>query len=106
MKQRTVKAVAVSAVLFLIAVVGACRSKQVEKPAVPVKVGAVELNSAGSGARYSATIIPRTEVELAFKVGGYVDALQQVRGVEGRMRDVQEGDVISAGAVLARVRQS
>jgi len=106
MKPRTFKAVAVSAVLFLIAVVGACRSKQVEKPAVPVKVAAVELNSAGSGARYSATIIPRTEVELAFKVGGYVDALRKVRGVDGKMRDIQEGDPISVGTVLARVRQS
>jgi multidrug efflux system membrane fusion protein len=45
-------------------------------------------------------------VELAFKVGGYVDALEQVRGVDGRMRDLQEGDRISTGAVLARVRQS
>src|SRR6185503_13145167 len=44
--------------------------------------------------------------ELAFKVGGYVVALQQVRGVDGKMRDLQEGDRISIGAVLARVRQS
>jgi multidrug efflux system membrane fusion protein len=86
---------------------GACQSKQAEKPAVPVKVAAVELNTAGGGEqRYSATIIPRTEVELAFKVGGYVDAIQQVRGVDGRVRDLQEGDRITAGAVLARVRQS
>jgi RND family efflux transporter MFP subunit len=106
MKQRTLKTVAVSAILSLIAVLGGCRSKAGEKPPVPVKVAAVELNSAGSGERYSATIIPRTEVELAFKVGGYVDALQKVRGVDGKMRDVQEGDRITAGAVLARVRQS
>jgi len=84
----------------------ACQSKKVEKLAVPVKVAAVELNSAGNGSRYSATIIPRTEVDLSFKVAGYVDALQQVRGIDGRMRDVQEGDRISAGAVLARVRPS
>jgi multidrug efflux system membrane fusion protein len=43
---------------------------------------------------------------LAFKVGGYVDALRKVRGVDGKMRDIQEGDRISTGAVLARVRQS
>src|SRR4029450_6669972 len=68
-------------------------------------VAAVEVNaSTGSGERYSATIIPRTEVELAFKVGGYVVALQQVRGVDGKMRDLQEGDRLSIGAVLARVR--
>ena len=43
---------------------------------------------------------------MAFKVGGYVDALRKVRGVDGKMRDIQEGDLISVGAVLARVRQS
>jgi multidrug efflux system membrane fusion protein len=83
-----------------------CSAKAVEKSAVPVKVATVEMNSAGSGSRYSATIIPRTEVELSFKVGGYVDALQRVRGVDGKMRDIQEGDRITAGAVLARVRQN
>ena len=31
---------------------------------------------------------------------------EQVRGVDGKMRDIQEGDRITAGAVLARVRQS
>jgi RND family efflux transporter MFP subunit len=111
MKQRTLKAVAVSAVLLVAAVASVAmlkpRQKQLEKSAVPVKVAAVELNTAGGGEqRYSATIIPRIEVELAFKVGGYVDAIQQVRGVDGRARDLQEGDRITAGAVLARVRQS
>jgi multidrug efflux system membrane fusion protein len=106
MKQRTFKAIAVSAAFSLLAVLGACRSKQVEKPPVPVKVAAVELNSTSGGERYSATIIPHTEVELAFKVGGYIDAIQQVRGADGKMRDLQEGDRIAAGAVLARVRQS
>jgi RND family efflux transporter MFP subunit len=64
------------------------------------------LNAASTEARYSATIIPRTQVELAFKVGGYVDALRKVRGVDGKMRDIQEGDLINTGTVLARVRQS
>ncbi len=110
MKQKLLKAAAVSTVLLLVVVVSVAmlrpRSKQAEKPPVPVKVAAVELNTAGGGERYSATIIPRTEVELAFKVGGYVDALQQVGGVDGRTRDLQEGDRITVGAVLARVRQS
>lgn len=106
MKSKTLAAVIVNGSIVLMPLLNGCQSKKVDKPAVPVKVAAVEMNSAGNGSRYSATIIPRTEVELAFKVAGYVDALQQVRGVEGRMRDVQEGDRISAGAVLARVRQS
>jgi len=106
MKSRTLTAVVLNGSIVLMPLLTACQSKKVEKLVVPVKVAAVELNSAGNGSRYSATIIPRTEVDLSFKVAGYVDALQQVRGVDGRMRDVQEGDRISAGAVLARVRQS
>ncbi|MBV8856488.1 MAG: efflux RND transporter periplasmic adaptor subunit [Acidobacteria bacterium] len=107
MRQRAFKAFALGGSLLLTALLGAaCQSAQAEKVPVPVKVAAVEMNSARSEARYSATIIPRTQVELAFKVGGYVDALQRVRGVDGRTRDLQEGDRISAGAVLARVRQS
>ena len=48
------------------------------------------MNSADSGSRYSATIIPRTQVELAFKVGGYVEALQQVVHLLGLLRQQQE----------------
>src|SRR5258705_8362115 len=106
MKERTFKMWAVGGTLFLLVLLVACQSKQAEKPSMPVKVAEVELYTADSGARYSATIIPRTQVELAFKVDGYVDALQKVRGVDGQMRDVQEGDRIVAGAMLARVRQS
>ena len=106
MKLRTLKATAVGAVILSIALLGACKSKQTQKTAAPVRVAAVELNTASSEGRYSATIIPRTQVELAFKVGGYVDALRKVRGVDGKMRDIQEGDHISVGSVLARVRQS
>ena len=107
MNERTFKIWAVGGTLSLLCLLlVACQSrpKQLEKPAIPVKVAQVELYTADSGARYSATIIPRTQVELAFKVDGYVDALQKVRGVDGQMRDLQEGDRIVAGAVLARVR--
>jgi RND family efflux transporter MFP subunit len=110
MNKKRLKVVVVSTVLLLLAAVSIVvlkpQAKQAEKPPVPVKVAAVELIAAGSEARYSATIIPRTQVELAFKVGGYVVALQLARGVDGKMRDLQEGDRISTGAVLARVRQS
>lgn len=106
MKWRAINAVAVTSSLFLTTIVAGCGHKEPETRVVPVKVAAVELNAASTEARYSATIIPRTQVELAFKVGGYVDALRKVRGVDGKMRDIQEGDRISTGSVLARVRQS
>src|SRR5678815_1086109 len=103
---RAIKTVAVTISLCLLTIVGGCGHKKVEKLVVPVRVAAVELNAASTGAKYSATIIPRTQVELAFKVGGYVDALRKVRGADGKMRDIQEGDRLSMGTVLARVRQS
>jgi len=106
MKLKSINAVAVTSSLFLTTIVAGCGHKQVAKSVVPVRVAAVELNAASTEARYSATIIPRTQVELAFKVGGYVDALRKVRGVDGKMRDIQEGDRIGTGTVLARVRQS
>ena len=106
MKKKKFKAWVGGGTLFALSLLVACQSKQLQKPPVPVKVAKVELHTADSGARYSATIIPRTQVELAFKVDGYVEALQKVSGVDGQMRDLQEGDPIVAGAVLARVRQS
>ena len=106
MKWRAINAIAVTGSLFLTTIVGGCGHKEAEKRVVPVRVAAVELNAASTRARYSATIIPHTQVELAFKVGGYVDALRKARGVDGKMRDIQEGDRISIGTVLARVRQS
>ena len=106
MKSRAINAVAVTSSLFLITILGGCGHKEAENRVVPVRVAAVEMNAASTEARYSATIIPRTQVELAFKVGGYVDALRKVRGVDGKMRDIQEGDRISVGTVLAQVRQS
>jgi multidrug efflux system membrane fusion protein len=56
--------------------------------------------------RYSASIVPYEQVSLAFKVGGYISEVRQVRGADGRMRNLQEGDRVKRGAVLARVRQS
>src|SRR5262245_5001729 len=91
--------------IFLI--VGAafgCKVRSHDKALTPVKIRAVETFAASGGARYSASIRPRTQVELAFKVGGYVDALHKVRGVDNHPRDVQEGDTIASGTVLARVR--
>jgi RND family efflux transporter MFP subunit len=83
-----------------------CGARKVtaEQAPVSVKVRAVETVTAGNGVRYSASIEPQTQVELAFNVGGYVAGLLQVRGADGRMRAVQAGDVVRQGTVLARVR--
>ncbi|HEV3469671.1 MAG TPA: efflux RND transporter periplasmic adaptor subunit [Pyrinomonadaceae bacterium] len=85
----------------------ACHKAEMkDKPPRPVRVRAAEKHSTGSEVRYSASIRPNTQVEVAFKVGGYVEALAQVRDAAGGRRYLQAGDVVSKGAVLARVRQS
>src|SRR5262249_20223158 len=70
-------------------------------PPTPVKVHAVEALAANKGLRYSATIRPSTQMDLAFKNGGFVDSIQTVSG-----RLIEQGDGVSKGTVLARLRQS
>ena len=42
----------------------------------------------------------------SFKEPGYIAALYRVKGADGRLRDLQVGDEIPAGAVLAHLRSS
>ncbi|MFB3922969.1 MAG: efflux RND transporter periplasmic adaptor subunit [Terriglobia bacterium] len=76
-----------------------------QKPLTPVSVRTVEAYSGASGVRYSGNVEPHIEVTVAFKVGGYVEEIFQVRGVDRLVRNVQEGDAVSRGTVLARVRE-
>jgi multidrug efflux system membrane fusion protein len=55
--------------------------------------------------RYSGAIEADQSVDLAFRVSGIVDAVAQVRGADGRLRDIQDGDFVRKGQVLARLRQ-
>jgi len=85
----------------------ACREHAAyEKPLTMVAVAPVARHAAATGVRYSATVEPAVRLDLAFKTGGYVRTLLQVRGQDGRVRDVQEGDRVAAGAVLATLRES
>jgi RND family efflux transporter MFP subunit len=77
-----------------------------EKVATAVKVRQLEKGSSAQTARYSATVNAASRVELAFRMGGYVDAIAQVKGVDGALRDLQDGDKVHPGMELARVRQS
>jgi len=61
--------------------------------------------AANSGAlRFSAVVEPDAQAPLSFRIPGYVIALKQVRGQDGKMRDIAEGDPVSKGAVLVRIR--
>lgn len=75
-------------------------------PGIPVRIQQVSAAAGANGIRYSANVIPRAQVDVAFKVNGYVDAIRQVRGADGRQRDLQQGDVVASGSILARVRDT
>ncbi len=94
---------AVMAIMF----VSGC-GKHEEHVAQPLPVTVLTVQNAASegGLRYSANIKPDVQVDLAFKVGGYIDEIFQVTGADGRKRNVQEGDLIKKGTVLARVRET
>jgi RND family efflux transporter MFP subunit len=75
-------------------------------PLTPVAVSAIGTHTAGNRTPYSAGIVPYSQVDLAFKSGGYVESILQMRGADGRLRNIQEGDWVARGTVLARVRES
>jgi hypothetical protein len=81
-------------------------ARSAEKTPTPVRVQAVHSQVTSSGQRYSANFNPYTQVDLAFKVAGYITEVLQVKGADGRMRDVQGGDWATKATILAQVRQS
>jgi RND family efflux transporter MFP subunit len=84
----------------------ACASApQPERLPTPVRTEQVKPASIAGGVRYSAQIVPVDQVAVSFKTSGYVLDLLQVRDAAGRQRDLEEGDPVGAGAVLARVEE-
>ena len=73
----------------------------------PQAVQTQRINNAAAsaaGLRFSAVVTADAQVPLSFRIPGYVIALKQVRGQNGRLRDLAEGDRVEGGAVLARIR--
>jgi RND family efflux transporter MFP subunit len=83
-------------------------NKPLNQPPQGVQAQAIEkqVGFSSDGLRFSAVVMPDSEVPLSFRIPGYVVSLRQVRGQDGRMRDVAEGDRVSHGAVLVRIRSS
>jgi len=108
MKGTTPRAGSRAIAIFLLAIVGfACGCKRepvAEQVLTPVQVTPVGAYSGSAGVAYSANIIPYSQVVLSFKSGGYVESILQVKGADGRLRNVQTGDWVEHGAVLAQVR--
>ena len=100
--------VALFVAFVFVGIAGGCQSakKPVEAPLVPVTVAAVQEYSGNEGVNYSASIVPYQQVPVSFKSAGYVTSILQRKGVDGRVRNLQQGDWVKKGTVLATVRQS
>jgi RND family efflux transporter MFP subunit len=92
--------------LLAILLCGCGKAEEPAPPPIPVGVRAADAYQGGGEVRYSANIQPYARVDLAFKSGGYLTNILQVKGVDGKMRHVHEGDYVKRGSVLAQVRQS
>jgi RND family efflux transporter MFP subunit len=86
--------------------VGCHSSRPIAQAPQAVQVQRIDSQTglADGALRFSAVVTPDAQVPLSFRIPGYVTSLKQVRGQDGRMRDIAEGDRISRGAVLVQIR--
>ena len=81
------------------------KKQPVETPPTPVTIALVEQYAGNEGVNYSANIVPYVQISLSFKSAGYVTSILQRTGVDGRTRNIQQGDWVEKDTVLATVRQ-
>jgi RND family efflux transporter MFP subunit len=85
----------------------ACRSNATAaQPLTPVRITEVQSIDAGTSNTYSANIQPYQQVDLAFKSNGYLASIRQVKDANGRMRNIDQGDWVAKGTVLATVDEA
>jgi multidrug efflux system membrane fusion protein len=90
-----------------VAITTACRSNATAaQPLTPVRLTAVQSINAGASNTYSANIQPYQQVDLAFKSNGYLTSIRQVKDVTGHARNLDQGDWVAKGTVLATVDQA
>jgi RND family efflux transporter MFP subunit len=94
--------------VLAIAFIGCGSASQQSEPArpTPVAVAEVQEYSGGEGLNYSASIVPYTQLPIAFKSGGYVTNILQRSGPDGKPRNLQQGDYVKKDTVLTTVRQA
>jgi multidrug efflux pump subunit AcrA (membrane-fusion protein) len=89
-----------------IGAIGCSRGEAAADPAAAkaIRMGMVSLAREDEAAKYSAILTPNAQVELAFRVSGYVVQLHRTKGADGHLRPPEPGTPVAAGTVLARVR--
>lgn len=92
--------------LALAAATGCGHDERRPKVLTAVRARPVEQATPTTARRYSATVRPTTQVDVAFKVGGYVAELLTIPGADGRLRAFQDGDRVAKGQTLVTLRQA
>jgi len=83
------------------------RTAPVERPTVQaLTIGSETVEVLDAPLRFSGVIEPYRRVDLAFRVGGYVENVRQQRGSDGRFRALEPGDFVRRGTVLAALRRT
>ena len=93
-----------AALLCCIAALGGCSGGPPPPSIQTVSTATVRRITEEGGERYSASINPNAQVQLAFKSGGVVEYVRKITGPDGRERLIDAGDPIKDGEELARVR--
>ena len=99
---------ALLAVFGVTTLVSGCSTPQAAEPkaARPVRTHTVAEAAGQPAIRYSASIEAFEQVPLAFKANGYITDVMRRKGADGRARAAQPGDLVTRGAVLARVHEA
>ena len=96
----------VAILLVHVSMTSGCRQVSSEqKPLTAVRVSEVQTVDTGTGNVYSANIQPYQQVDLAFKSNGYLVSVKQVKDANGKVRNIDQGDWVTKGTVLAVVQQ-
>jgi RND family efflux transporter MFP subunit len=82
-----------------------CAKASSDTPIVPVRSAEVTNIDTGSSNIYSANIQPYQQVDLAFQSNGYIVNIKQVRDANGHIRNIDQGDAVTQGTVLAVVQK-
>jgi multidrug efflux system membrane fusion protein len=90
--------------MVALACAGCAHEEPYEKPRTPVRVETLGPAAGSASLRYSAAILPTQTVPVAFKVPGYIEEITGVRDGAGGTRILQEGDRVTRGQTLARLR--
>lgn len=103
---RTLWTAASLAIIAAVATLEAgCAKASSDAPIVPVRSAQVTSIDTGSTNIYSANIQPYQQVDLAFQSNGYIVSIKQVRDADGHIRNIDQGDAVSQGTVLAVVQK-